>query len=83
MELSLKKLLLLGIGTAAYSYEKAMATVEDLVAKGELTVNQGKELNQELKKKAQAGQGFAASALDTLKDDIEELKLRLTNLEQR
>lgn len=50
MDAKLKNILLAGIGAAAYSYDKAMDMVEDFVKKGELTVNQGKELTQELKR---------------------------------
>ena len=45
----LKKILLAGIGAAASAAEKAEDIVEQLVKKGELTVQQGKILNQELK----------------------------------
>ena len=46
---SLKKLLLIGIGTAAVTAEKSKEVLDDLVKKGELTVEQGKVLNKELK----------------------------------
>lgn len=48
----LKKIVLLGIGAAASAAEKcgdAKEIIEDLVKKGELTVEQGKVLNEELK----------------------------------
>lgn len=44
-----RKFVLAGIGAAAFSYEKASETIEQLVKKGELTVEQGKALNEELK----------------------------------
>lgn len=46
----LKNILLAGIGTAAYSYEKACEIVNTMVKKGQLSVDQGKELSEELKK---------------------------------
>lgn len=46
---NLKKLLLAGIGTAAVTAEKSKEILDELVKKGELTVEQGKVLNQELK----------------------------------
>ena len=46
----LKKFVLMGIGAAAVTVEKSQQIVDDLVKKGELTVEQGKELNQELKR---------------------------------
>ncbi len=45
----IKKLLLAGIGTAAVTAEKSKEVLNELVKKGELTVEQGKVLNQELK----------------------------------
>ncbi len=44
-----KKLLLAGIGTVAATAEKSKEVLDELVKKGELTVEQGKILNQELK----------------------------------
>lgn len=45
----LKKILLAGIGAVAVTAEKSKEVVEMLVDKGELTVEQGKVLNEELK----------------------------------
>lgn len=45
----IKKLLLAGIGTVSLTAEKSKDILDDLVKKGELTVEQGKVLNQELK----------------------------------
>lgn len=47
----LRKVMLAGIGALATGYEKGSEIVEDLVKKGELTVEQGKALNTELKRK--------------------------------
>ena len=57
---SLKKLLLIGIGTAAVTAEKSKEVLDDLVKKGELTVEQGKVLNKELKHNIK----------ETLKDNV-------------
>ena len=46
---SMKKILLAGIGAAATTAEKSKEILDDLVKKGELTVEQGKVLNEELK----------------------------------
>lgn len=46
---NIKKLLLAGIGAVAVTAEKSKDVLEDLVEKGELTVEQGKALNEELK----------------------------------
>lgn len=45
----LKKLLLAGVGAVALTAEKSKEVIEELVKKGELTVEQGKVLNEELK----------------------------------
>ena len=46
----LRKVLLAGIGAVATTAEKSKDLVDALVAKGELTVEQGKVLNEELKR---------------------------------
>ncbi|MCC8028216.1 MAG: hypothetical protein LIO75_00140 [Lachnospiraceae bacterium] len=46
---SMKKIILAGIGAAAATSEKTKEILDDLVEKGELTVEQGKVLNEELK----------------------------------
>lgn len=46
-----KKIFLLGIGAVAATAEKSQSVVDELVKKGELTVEEGKTLNQELKHK--------------------------------
>lgn len=45
----MKKILLAGIGAAATTAEKSKEILDDLVKRGELTVEQGKVLNEELK----------------------------------
>jgi poly(hydroxyalkanoate) granule-associated protein len=45
-----KKIFLAGLGTAALTFEKAGEVVNDLIAKGKLSVEEGKELSQELKR---------------------------------
>ena len=46
----LKKLVYASIGTAATVYEKSESLIKEMVDKGKLTVEEGKELSQELKK---------------------------------
>lgn len=46
---SLKKVMLAGVGALATTAEKSKEILDDLVKKGELTVEQGKVLNEELK----------------------------------
>ena len=47
---SIRKLILAGIGAAAVTKEKSEGLLKELVKKGELTVEQGKVLNEELKR---------------------------------
>ena len=44
-----KKVLLAGIGAVAVTAEKSRELLDEMVKKGELTVEQGKALNEELK----------------------------------
>ena len=46
----LRKLILAGIGAVAATKEKSEVILDELVKKGELTVEQGKVLNEELKR---------------------------------
>ena len=47
----LRKIVLAGIGALATTYEKSSEILDELVKKGEITVEQGKALNTELKRK--------------------------------
>lgn len=47
-----KNIFLAGIGAMAYTGEKGKEIIDQLVEKGEITLDQGKELNEELKRKA-------------------------------
>ncbi len=71
----IKTLLLAGLGAAALTADKSRELLEDLVQRGELTVEQGKALNQELKHRmASAGEKAAKKAVpDTRKVDNDEL----------
>ncbi|WP_330413601.1 hypothetical protein [Coprococcus sp. AF21-14LB] len=44
---NIKKLLLAGIGVVATTAEKSKEMLDEMVEKGELTVEQGKALNEE------------------------------------
>ena len=95
MEISLKNLLLAGIGSMAYTYEKAEDIVNELVKKGEIAVNDGKELSEELKMKIDKYKSedipltierlkTALSGLNlATKKDIDELKKRIDELEKK
>lgn len=89
-----KKLLLAGIGAAATGAERSQEILDDLVKKGELTVEQGKTLNEELKHtvksnlqgaKAEAPAEGSKSVADILAsltpEQIAELKAALSGAE--
>ncbi|SMC27389.1 Polyhydroxyalkanoate synthesis regulator phasin [Clostridium acidisoli DSM 12555] len=91
----LKKALLAGLGSAAYTYEKASKVIDEMVEKGKLTVEDGKELSQELKKNiAEKSEKFKPVTKDEItellgnvnfvtRDEIEDIKNRLSKLEEK
>lgn len=86
MSNDLKKVLLAGIGAVAMTVEKSEDLVKDLVKKGELTMEQGKALNQELKHTFQKDKGDAQKEpvlkVDQLSaEERAALKRRLEELE--
>lgn len=94
----LRKLLLMGIGAVAVTAEKSKEVVDELVKKGELTVEQGKVLNEELKRnikdkikdnvivnvvKAEPTADAVVENLDKMsKEDIEAIKAKLAEMEK-
>ncbi|HLR35221.1 MAG TPA: hypothetical protein VK071_07855 [Tissierellales bacterium] len=86
MDVNLKNLILAGIGSLTYTYEKSSEMIETLVQKGEITVNQGKELNEELKKVLDKSEQEKANlnpqTLDNITMDIKDIKARLDVLEK-
>lgn len=90
-----KDIILAGLGAAAYTYEKAEKSIDDMVNKGKLTVNEGKELSEELKRNIKSKEEKykpitkedLASLLKDLnlatKDDLKNIETRLTALENK
>jgi len=64
---NLKNILLAGIGAVAMTTEKSKELIDELVKKGELTVEQGKVLNEELKRKVRE-KVKDSGALDAIKN---------------
>ena len=61
----IKNIILAGIGVMAYTGEKGKEIVDQLVEKGEITLDQGRELNEELRRKADdATKGVREGALE-------------------
>lgn len=71
----LRKVFLAGVGALATTVEKSLEIVDDLVKKGELTVEQGKALNAELKHKvAEVKEASEAKAAEETKEAEPEAK---------
>lgn len=69
----LNKAFLATVGAVAITAEKSQQAVEDLVKKGELTVQQGKSLNQELSRKAkEAARETTDTALRTFLEALSD-----------
>ncbi|WP_353095005.1 hypothetical protein [Tissierella praeacuta] len=87
MEDMLKKVFLAGIGTLAVTYEKANEIVGNMVEKGKITMDQGKELNEELKRVMNNKETTTANNKSDLKEILKELNLAtkedIANLESR
>lgn len=63
----LKTVLLAGIGAMATTAEKSQEILNKLVEKGEITVEQGKALNKELKHKAEEAKADAKAKAEAKK----------------
>lgn len=89
----LRTLLLAGVGAAALTVDKSQEILKDLVDRGELTVEQGKALNQELKhrmretaaeKKADAPKKNVSDIISGLSaEELAELKEALLKAETK
>lgn len=65
-----KNVFLAGIGAAAATYEKAESLVKQFVEKGKLTVDEGKELSVELKRKFDNSTNETMNKINSKIDDI-------------
>lgn len=75
----IKKIFLAGVGAVAMTAEKSSELVDDLVKKGELTVEQGKALNEELKHKQEDAQRAKKYSSAAVKGDFSEMLSHLTD----
>lgn len=90
----LRKAALVGVGGSALALEKSQETIDRLVEKGKLSVDEGKELTNRLiqRKKNEAQEvGYDREELEALliemnvaqRKDIDELEARVRELEDR
>ena len=79
---NIKKVILAGIGAAAATAEKSKDLLDEMIEKGELTVEQGKVLNEELKhnikQKVQDVTGRKSEDGELSDEDIFDLIERMT-----
>ena len=71
-----KKVFLAGVGAVAIGAEKSQELIDDLIKKGELTVEQGKSLNEELTRKVKETTNSAS-------DEVLKAKFRGMSAEER
>ncbi|MCI5774514.1 MAG: phasin family protein [Erysipelotrichaceae bacterium] len=73
-----KKVLLAGVGAIAITAEKSQQLIEDLVKKGEITVEQGKALNAELRRNINNKLKETSNTNETSVDEIVQSIHRLS-----
>jgi poly(hydroxyalkanoate) granule-associated protein len=66
-----KKIFLAGLGTAALTWEKAGDVINELIEKGKLSVDEGKELSQELKRNIEQK---GTETKENIKQKMDDLK---------
>ena len=71
-----KNIFLAGIGAMAYTGEKGKEVIDQLVAKGEITLDQGRELNEELQRKA-------TDATSNIRESALEARMRMMTPAER
>lgn len=82
----LKNILLAGIGAVAVTAEKADEVIKELVKKGEITLEQGKALNEELKHRVKKTPSTSNAGMDVEQmtpDERAELKRKLEELDKQ
>ena len=76
----LKTIFLAGVGAVAVTAEKSKEIIDDLVKKGELTMEQGKVLNEELKRDIKEKVKETVT-VQVVKEDRQALKEKLAAME--
>lgn len=77
---NIKKIMLAGIGAVAVTAEKSKELLDEMVKKGELTVEQGKVLNEELKHniKKTVKENVNVSVKPSSPEELDELLGKMT-----
>ncbi|APZ49570.1 MULTISPECIES: phasin family protein [Jeotgalibaca] len=80
----LKKIFLAGVGLTSTSVEKAEKLINEMVEKGRVTVQEGKDLQSELKRKITDKRPVQKDELDHLdyasKEEVAALEVKLDEL---
>lgn len=80
----LKKIFLAGVGLTSTSVEKAEKLINEMVEKGRVTVQEGKDLQSELKRKITDKRPVQKDELDYLdyasKEEVAALEVKLDEL---
>ena len=82
----LKNILLASIGAVAVTAEKADEVIKELVKKGEITLEQGKALNEELKHRVKKTSSASKAGMDVEQmtpEERAELKRKLEELDKQ
>lgn len=83
----LKKIFLAGIGFTSTSVEKAEKLINEMVEKGRVTVQEGKELQAELTRKATEAVPATKAEMEALdfakKEDVEALTAKVDALNEK
>lgn len=87
----MKKILLAGLGAVAFTADKSKELVDEFVKRGQITVDQAKVLNEELRRchekkpEAEAAAAPSTNLVDQLSkmsaEEIEALKAKLAEME--
>lgn len=86
MDLSneMKKIFLMGIGAAATTAEKSKEIIDSLIEKGELTIEQGKTLNEELKHNLCNNFESLLDKVENMSDkEISKIKEKIAEVEKK
>lgn len=83
----LKKIFLAGVGLTSTSVEKAEKLINEMVEKGRVTVQEGKDLQSELKRKITDKRPVQKDELDHLdyasKEEVAALEVKLDELDKK
>lgn len=69
----LKRIFLVGVGITSTSVEKAEQLIEEMVDKGRMTVQEGRELQSELTRKVSDSRPAMKGEMTALKSEVEQM----------